>query len=251
MTLSDSRLLAANDLASAWKIEAQGDRTVLLTHTSDGTAKVDIGQQCTRIADLLRSENIAGVLDIVPAFNTVALHFQPRLFGAGPSFINLAAKVGAALTTVINTSNPDNTTRTIDIPVCYGGDYGPDLADVAQHCKLSQTEVISLHSATSAYVFMLGFAPGAPYAGIHDARLDIPRRSTPRISLPAGSVAMANRQTIIYPNASPGGWHVIGATPVTLFNPDAKPPSLLTAGDYLRFVPITPAEFQELQASQP
>lgn len=251
MTLPDNHLSAANDPGSPWTIEPQGDRIVLLIHTSDGKANVDVGQQCAQIAALLRTAEIPGVLDIVPAFNTVALHFQPRLFGAGPSVTNLTAKISTALATVISTTSLASTVRTIDIPVCYGGDYGPDLADVAEHCKLSQDEVIALHSTTSAYVFMLGFAPGAPYVGVHDAKLDIPRRSTPHLRLPAGSVAMANRQTIIYPNVSPGGWHVIGTTPIRLFNPDAQTPALLTVGDHIRFVPITPAEFQELQAKQP
>lgn len=251
MTLTDSHTLTVDDLTPPWKIEAQGDRTLLLTYPCDGKANIDVGQQCAQIAALLRTATIAGVLDIVPAFSTVAVHFQPRLFGDGPSFKNLATKVCIALTTVLSSDKQTNTTRTIDIPVCYGGDYGPDLADVAAHCKLSQEEVIALHSATPAYVFMLGFAPGAPYAGVHDAKLDIPRRSTPHLRLPAGAVAMANRQTIIYPNISPGGWHAIGTTPISLFNPQSQPPALLTVGDYLRFVPITPAEFHALQANQP
>src|SRR5699024_10398559 len=125
--------------------------------------------------------------------------------------------------------------RTIDIPVCYGGDFGPDLDDVARHCGLDVEQVIALHSGEPAYVFMLGFAPGAAYIGMHDDALDIPRRDTPRTALPKGAVAIANRQTIIYPNPSPGGWHVIGTTPLEQFYPSQTPPTLLAPGDMVRF----------------
>jgi KipI family sensor histidine kinase inhibitor len=137
--------------------------------------------------------------------------------------------------------------REIEIPVCYGGVHGPDLAEVAKHCALTEAEVIELHSGPLAYVFMLGFAPGAPYIGIHDKRLAIGRRDTPRTALPAGSVAIANLQTMIYPNVSPGGWRIIGATPIQLFNPFQEPASLLSPGDSVRFVPITDAEFDALK----
>src|SRR5690606_23347666 len=115
---------------------------------------------------------------------------------------------------------------------------------------LTAEEVVRLHSHTPAYVFMLGFAPGAAYIGVHDERLAIGRRATPRTALPAGSVAIANLQTMIYPNASPGGWHVIGATPAVLFNPEQQPPTLLSPGDTVRFVPISPEAFQSMKDEQ-
>lgn len=227
-------------LPSPWRITPQGDRTLLLFH--DETISVEGGRICAAVAASLRQAAIRGVTDIVPTFNSVAVHYQPRLFGSSTTFNNLAAEV-ARTVEQLSAQGPSTESRCIDIPVCYGGDYGPDLGDVARHCGISDDEVIALHSKEAAYVFMLGFAPGAPYIGMHDAALDIGRRDTPRTALPAGSVAIANRQTIIYPNVSPGGWHVIGTTPAGLFFPDRDPPTLLAPGDTVRFIPISADEF--------
>lgn len=227
-------------LPTPWRITPQGDRTLLLIH--DDAISVEGGRTCAAVAASLRQAAIRGVTDIVPTFNAVAVHYQPRLFGSSTTFNNLAAEVAR---TVEQLSDQASTaeSRCIDIPVCYGGEYGPDLHDVARHCGISEDEVIALHSGEPAFVFMLGFAPGAPYIGMHDAALDIGRRDTPRTALPAGSVAIANRQTIIYPNVSPGGWHVIGTTPAALFFPHREPPTLLAPGDTVRFVPISADDF--------
>jgi len=208
---------------------------------------IDIGRRCAAAAAALRAEALDGVSDIVPTFNTVALHYQPRL----PDAHDAAQRLEDDITRILQAANPDGgatpSSKEVDIPVCYGGAQGPDLAHVAAHCGLTEPDVIRLHSAMPAYVFMLGFAPGAPYIGVHDARLAIGRRDTPRTALPAGSVAIANRQTMIYPNVSPGGWHIIGATPLVLFDPDQDPPTLLSPGDTVRFRPIDTDEFAALR----
>lgn len=229
-------------LTPPWRITPQGDRTLLLIR--DEPVSVQGGQACAAIATALRQSDIRGITDIVPTFNSVAVHYQPRLFGSSTTFQKLASEVAGAVNQhASQAATTQAETRCIDIPVCYGGEYGPDLSDVAQHCGISEHDVIALHSQEPTYVFMLGFAPGAPYIGMHDPALDIGRRDTPRTVVPAGSVAIANRQSIIYPNTSPGGWHVIGATPVTLFFPDRDPPTLLAPGDSVRFVPISADEF--------
>lgn len=235
---------------SPWSIQPQGDRTLLLVHECQGQASVDTGKKCAALAHALRHAAIPGITDIVPAFSTVALHYQPTLFGASTSIKSLSAQVHKVLSARLEGPDAPVTSRTVDIPVCYGGQHGPDLEHVAAHCQLSSAEVIQLHSDGAAYVFMLGFAPGAPYIGMHDQRLDIARRNTPRLALPAGSVAMANRQTIIYPNASPGGWHVIGATPLSLFDASREPAAVLQPGDRVCFVPISPSEFHCLKQAQ-
>lgn len=227
-------------LPSPWRITPQGDRTLLLIR--DEPISVEGGRTCAAVAASLRQSAIRGVTDIVPTFNSVAVHYQPRLFGSSTTYNNLAGEVARAVEQLTQDAKAGES-RCVEIPVCYGGDYGPDLADVARHCGISEDDVIALHSGEAAYVFMLGFAPGAPYIGMHDAALDIGRRDTPRTALPAGSVAIANRQTIIYPNVSPGGWHVIGTTPAALFFPDREPPTLLAPGDTVRFVPISAEEF--------
>ncbi len=233
-------------LALPWRIAHQGDRTLLLIR--DEPISVHNGRQCAAIAAALRQAAIDGVTDIVPTFNSVAVHYRPRPSDSGTTFQNLASKVIKAVEALADQPDPAQS-RCIDIPVCYGGQYGPDLADVADHCGISEDDVITLHSREPAYVFMLGFAPGAPYIGMHDPALNIGRRDTPRTELPIGSVAIANRQTIIYPNVSPGGWHVIGTTPTSLFFPDREPSTLLAPGDTVRFVPISAEQFAAHKAS--
>src|SRR5690606_29661814 len=141
--------------------------------------------------------------------------------------------------------------REINIPVCYGGEFGPDLDEVALHAGISTGEVIALHTQSANLVFMLGFAPGAPYIGIHDERLNIPRRASPRTAVPPGSVAVANRQSMLYPSRLPGGWHIIGATPLALFDPACTPSALLQPGDRVRFVAIDRAEFDRRREALP
>ena len=130
------------------------------------------------------------------------------------------------------------------IPVAYGGDYGPDLNTVAEHVGLTPDEVIEIHSGTDYHVFMLGFAPGFPYLGGMDERIACPRLATPRTLVPAGSVGIAESQTGVYPNASPGGWQLIGRTPMALFDVEADPPAAMLPGTKVNFVPITRDEYE-------
>jgi inhibitor of KinA len=132
----------------------------------------------------------------------------------------------------------------VEIPVCYGGEFGPDLAEVARLCALSEEEVIARHAAASYRVYMIGFSPGFAYLGGLDAAIAAPRRATPRTLVPAGSVGIAGLQTGIYPLATPGGWQIIGQTPKRLFLPEREAPCLLSPGDTLRFVPIGAEAFR-------
>ncbi|MHC0465555.1 5-oxoprolinase subunit PxpB [Kosakonia cowanii] len=127
--------------------------------------------------------------------------------------------------------------RAIEIPVVYGGEAGPDLAHVADHCGMSEKQVVELHASIEYRVWFIGFQPGFPYLGGMPEALTTPRRAEPRISVPAGSVGIGGAQTGIYPLASPGGWNLIGRTDLTLFNPRLAEPSLLRPGDTLRFIP--------------
>ncbi len=198
-------------------------------------------RRCLALASQIRQAGWPGVSDVVPAFTSVAVHYQPQVPG------NLGhAELTRRLLALLADPLPDmaQTGRLIDIPVCYGGTHGPDLPLVAQACGLSETEVIALHSRHPCTVLMLGFAPGFAYLGIHDARLDIPRRAEPRTEVPPGSIAVANRQSVIYPGRLPGGWNIIGATTLTLFDPARNPATLLQPGDRLRFVPITAETFE-------
>ncbi|MBC8006497.1 MAG: 5-oxoprolinase subunit PxpB [Prolixibacteraceae bacterium] len=201
------------------------------------------------LARRLREARIVGVLDIVPAYTTLALHYDPAAVGTGtPPYEALAETIG----TWLNSQSVEIPVpgRMIEIPVCYGGPLGEDLEALARSRGLSADEVIAIHSGAVYYVHMLGFVPGFAYLGGLDARLATPRRDSPRPRVPAGSVAIAGEQTGIYPLDTPGGWQIIGRTPLQLFKPDTSPPSLLNAGDTVRFVPISAQDF-EAQAKVP
>jgi inhibitor of KinA len=134
----------------------------------------------------------------------------------------------------------------VEIPVCYGGEFGPDLEFVARHNKLTPDEVIQIHSEGLYLTYMIGFAPGFPYLGGLSEKIAAPRRESPRLKIPAGTVGIAGNQTGVYPIETPGGWQLIGRTPISLFNPKKSPPVLLKAGNQIRFKPISHHEYQEL-----
>ena len=134
--------------------------------------------------------------------------------------------------------------RVLEIPCCYGGAYGEDLAGLAELTGLSEQEIVAIHSGREYRVYMLGFLPGFVYLGGMDERIAAPRLSSPRVSIPAGSVGIGGSQTGVYPMASPGGWRLIGMTPVAFYDPGREKPVLCEAGDYIRFVPIPPEEYE-------
>jgi inhibitor of KinA len=135
--------------------------------------------------------------------------------------------------------------RVVEIPVCYGGEFGPDLGYVAEHNQLSVEEVIEIHTSGQYLVYMIGFAPGFPYLGGMSERIMAPRRQSPRLAIPAGTVGIAGMQTGVYPIETPGGWQLIGRTPLALFRPQDNPPSLLQSGDIVRFCQISDKEYEE------
>lgn len=195
------------------------------------------------LAQRLRESRPIGVVDIVPAYSTLALHYDPAAVGAGTSpYEALAETIGIWLKT--QSVETLLAGRMIEIPVCYGGAFGEDLEALARGRGLSADEVIAIHSGADYHVHMLGFVPGFAYLGGLDARLATPRRDSPRPRVPAGSVAIGGTQTGVYPLDTPGGWQIIGRTPLQLFKPDAMPPNLLNAGDAVRFVPISVQEFE-------
>lgn len=180
----------------------------------------------------LRRERIPGVADLVPAFTTLTLHFDPGRIDAG----ELERRVARALERL--DEEPLSPGVLHEVPVRYGGEDGPDLSLVAAHAGLSEAEVVRRHVAVEYVVHMIGFAPGFPYLAGLDPRLACPRRESPRARVPAGSVGIGGSQTGIYPSATPGGWQLIGRTSLVLFDPHADPPGLLAPGDRVRFVEL-------------
>jgi KipI family sensor histidine kinase inhibitor len=186
-------------------------------------------------------------LECIPAYASVLLRFDPR-YWSGVSG-DPHRQVQAAACAAMDEPGPVAAApRELMIPVCYGGEYGPDLAEVTALCRLDAEAVIARHTAADYRVAMLGFAPGFPYLLGLDSRLTVPRRTDPRQRVPAGSVAIGGSQTGIYPEALPGGWQLIGRTPLRLFDIAASTPSLLAPGDRVRFQAIDEDRFRDLAA---
>ena len=195
----------------------------------------------------LARQPFAGLRECVPAFTTLTVYYDPWLLsenGRHQPYEKVAALLRALLPAAQAPQAAEKTT-VVEIPVCYGGAFGPDLAFVAAHTGLQPHEVIARHCAPSYLVHMIGFAPGFPYLGGLDARLATSRKAQPRALVPAGTVGIAGPQTGIYSLPTPGGWQLIGRTPLRLFNPAWAAPSRLRAGQHLRFVPIEEAEFEQ------
>ena len=186
------------------------------------------------LADELRGIPLHGVIECVPGIETLLVEFDPLAVDAGELRSQLASRLERL------GERPAVAGRYRSIPVVYGGDHGPDLDEVARLTGLEPDEVVRLHGSAELVVEILGFAPGFPYLGTLPAELEVPRLATPRTATPAGSVAIAGRRSGIYPAPLPGGWRVIGRTPVGLFDPRREPPAYLAPGDRVRFVPIAP-----------
>ncbi|HEX5953702.1 MAG TPA: 5-oxoprolinase subunit PxpB [Rhodanobacteraceae bacterium] len=213
----------------------------LLVRFGDG---IDIGVNARvhAAARALRAAHLTGIIDIAPAYATLLVRFDPFAHSDRDEFhAALSATVRAGNS---ETSTPSVATREVVIPVCYGGVHGPDLEAVAVHARLAPEEVVRRHAVAEYTVAMLGFAPGFPYLLGLDAALHVPRRANPRTRVPAGSVAIGGAQTGIYPRELPGGWNLIGCTPLTLFDPCRDQPCLLAPGDRVRFHAIGAAEFE-------
>jgi inhibitor of KinA len=197
-----------------------------------------INARAIALADSLQAAAIAGVRDVVPTYRSVAVFFDPLRTNYDTLLERIERDAGRPAPDAARQAEP------LRIPVCYGGDLGPDLGAVAAFGGISADEVIALHASATYRVFMLGFVPGFAYMGIVDARIAAPRHSTPRVRVPAGSVGIAGVQTGIYPAETPGGWQLIGRTPIKPFDANRAQPFLMKAGDAVRFYAIDRAEYE-------
>ncbi len=198
----------------------------------------EINSRVRRLFEALKSTKPLGVLDLNPTYRSLFIQYDPmacsfeRLVQIVEEHVESGSDIG------------EEASKVREVPVCYGGEFGPDLDEVASFHKLDPDEAVRLHCAPVYRVYMIGFTPGFPYLGGLDERLHTPRKSEPRKKVPAGTVGIADQQTGIYPIESPGGWQLIGRTPLKLFDPSRKAPFLIEAGDSVRFIPITRDEFE-------
>jgi KipI family sensor histidine kinase inhibitor len=212
---------------------------------------IALNAQVHAAARRLRTASLRGVLDIAPAYASILLRFDPVTWDDASdrpphARVEQALRAALAHTPPPVASVEDAESRVVEIPVCYGGTHGPDLEALAAHAGMHPAEVVARHAADVYTVAMLGFAPGFPYLLGLDPTLHMPRRATPRTRVQSGSVAIGGAQTGIYPRELPGGWNLIGRTPLVLFDPGREPPCLLAPADRVRFRVISAAEFSAL-----
>ncbi len=221
-------------------MSAPGREPIVLSFASDRTLRVAFGEtldpaahrQVRRLLRRLDQRRLDGVEDLSPAYATLLVRFEPRR--VAPSAIEAAVR---GLLADLD-DEPLDPPRRVEIPVRYGGEEGPDLTDVARHAGITPEAVVALHAGARYEVHFLGFTPGFAYLGTVPEPIACPRLDQPRRSVPAGSVGIAGMQTGVYPATTPGGWRLIGRTPLTMFAADRVPMSLLLPGDEVRFVPL-------------
>ena len=222
-------------------ISPVGDRAISIDfgQVIDPTINRHIRQTIERIKEL----QLEGIIELVPTYCALLVEYDAMLYSYSEicNIIEPTLEEGMA-----NTIN--ELVTVVEVPTVYGGEFGPDLSFVATHNHLSEDEVVSIHSGTDYLVYMLGFIPGFTYLGGMDSRIATPRLSSPRTLIPAGSVGIAGEQTGTYPSDSPGGWQIIGRTPVTMYDMSKAQVALLNAGDYVRYVPIDESEFHRIKS---
>jgi KipI family sensor histidine kinase inhibitor len=226
---------------SGFRIVPAGDSALFVEF--DNRIDPAVNARAVALAERLRAAPIAGVRDIVPTYRSVTIYFDPVRTPHDP-LVELLEREAARQVPEMRWS-PD----VIRVPVCYGGEFGPDLPEVAGFAGIAESAVIDLHATPTYRVFMLGFVPGFAYLGNVDERIAMPRRATPRVRVPRGTVAIAGTQTGIYPSETPGGWHLIGRTPTRPFDLSRPNPCLLKAGDGVSFQPIDRAEYDRLESA--
>jgi inhibitor of KinA len=215
-----------------------GDRAVTVELADE--INPDINTKIRALGVALDRERVPGIVDLVPTYRSLLVYYEPMQVDVAQlqdRILSLSDVEQAAL------PRP----RVLHIPTHYGGEHGPDMEFVARHTGLAPEEVAAIHSGTDYLVYMMGFNTGFPYLGGMSPEIAVPRLETPRLAVPAGSVAIAQQQTGIYPVESPGGWRLIGRSPVRLFDARREPPVAVEAGDYLRFDPIDEARYREIE----
>lgn len=216
-----------------------GDKSVVMEFGN--SIKPEINAKIRNMVMAIDEGNLKGISEIIPTYRSILIIYNPLLIEYN-SLIEYLKETSSSLG-----EETDNEARIVELPTVYGGEYGPDIEFVASHNNLTVDEVIKIHSSTDYLLYMLGFTPGFGYLGGMSKDIETPRLQVPRTKIPAGSTGIAGSQTGIYPIDSPGGWQLIGRTPVKLYDPLGTPPILLNAGDYVRFVPVSEEEYLKIQ----
>ena len=202
---------------------------------------VDINKKIRKMMDDIKKENIDGIVELVPTYCSLLINYDVLKI----DYNTLVEKLKTFLNNNLETAEGEEVTL-VEIPTLYNDEFGPDLSYVAEYNKLSKEEVIKIHTGTDYLVYMLGFMPGFTYLGGMSEKIATPRLESPRLQIYPGSVGIAGKQTGMYPSMSPGGWRIIGRTPLKLYNPDSDTPVYISSGDYVRYVSISEEEYNEI-----
>lgn len=221
------------------KFRAMGDRALLVE--LGGDINREVNRRVRMLYFSLIDRKLGGVVELIPSYAALLIVFDPLKM----SLVGLKTGILRLMETADPSRIPEP--KTVRIPVVYGEDFGPDLLWLAEFHRMTPDDVIRYHSGITYHVYMIGFTPGFPYMGEVPIEIATPRRDTPRTRVPQGSVGIAQRQTGIYPVTSPGGWQIIGRTPVMLFDPAAWPPTPLEIGDAVNFYPIEMETYENWQ----
>ena len=221
-----------------WSISREGDSAVVVSFPE----YIDplVNAHCVALACEIRSRRIPWIRDVVEAYASVTVYIDPLAIEDATA-VEIVRGVAIATAAIAEEPPP------LRLPVCYGGEYGPDISEVSRYAQCSEHDVIRRHSSVTYRVYMLGFLPGFAYLGKVDQVIAIPRRNNPRLAVQAASVGIAGQQTGVYPSQSPGGWQIIGRCPSRLIDWSKKEPFLLGAGKRVRFDPVSEDEYERLQ----
>ncbi|MBU5668776.1 5-oxoprolinase subunit PxpB [Peptoniphilus sp. MSJ-1] len=201
----------------------------------------DINAKIATVVENLKKKKVDGILDILPTYRSILINYNPMKISHS-EIVDILTELSK-----LNSSNQSDDVRLIEIPTIYGGEYGLDIKNVAEHAGMSEKEVVKIHTGTDYLVYMMGFMPGFTYLGGLDERIATPRLKSPRLKIEAGSVGIAANQTGMYPLESPGGWQLIGRTPLKLYDDTKEPPVFIQAGDYIRYVSIDQKQYDKIK----
>ena len=219
-----------------------GDTSVCVEFGNEISEPINAQIRAFNIA--LSNSSIPGIVETVPTYRSLMVHYDPEVIRCAPLMDELKGLLGQLDKIVIPPS------EVLEIPVLYGGEMGPDLPFVAEHAGKTEEEVIKIHTSTEYLIYMLGFTPGFTYLGGMSDEIATPRLKTPRVKIPAGAVGIAGSQTGVYPIESPGGWQLIGRTPVRMYDSGRETPILPQAGQYIKFYAIDQAEYDKNAAQE-
>lgn len=221
------------------KFLTAGDSAIVMEFGN--TIEKKINAKIAAVVENLKKKKLDGILDILPTYRSILINYDPVKISYGEMVYILKGLSEA------DSNKESDEVRLIEIPTLYGKEYGPDIDFVAENANLSIEEVIKIHSGTDYLVYMMGFMPGFTYLGGLDERIATPRLKSPRLKIEPGSVGIAANQTGMYPLESPGGWQLIGRTPLKLYDDTKEPPVFIQAGDYIRYVSIDQKEYDKIK----